>query len=534
MRARRNDHASAGHRGGTSVRWRGAAVVVGAAALSLTAGAMPAWAAGGYSVTATIAVGSFPSGVAVDSAAGTAYVVNSGGGSVSVIDEATGAVTATVNVGIAPTGVAVDPAVGSVYVVNHATSTVSVIDEATDTLTATIPVGAGAAGVAADPTTGNVYVTDHAASSVTVINATTNTVTGTIPVGVEPADVAVDSTTGTVYVTNSTDGTVSVINEASGTVTATIPVGVEPAGVAVDPTTETAYVSNTTDGTVSVIDEADNTVTATIPVGTQPAGVAVDPSTGTVYVDNAFAATVSVIDEASGTVTATVPVGMDPSDVAVDPATHTAYVTNFSDGTVSVISAAPALPTPVVRVTSSQHPSTFGQKVTFTATVSPVDGGTITFSNGTTALCSAVALTQVSGSKYRATCTTTALPAGEKVTVTAVYPGDASYGTATGTLTQTVKRAPTTLTARIHVGKHGQYDVIALLTGAGQRVNGEPVSFSTGSTHLCTPVTNARGRANCVLTSAQTSLVQKDKDTVRATFAGDTNYKTSTTTVSAG
>ena len=407
MRARRDQHASAGHRGRTSVHWRGAAFVVAAAALSLTAGAVPASAAGGYTVTATIAVGTFPSGVAVDSAAGTVYVVNSGGGTVSVIDEATGTVTATIPVGIAPTGVAVDPTAGTVYVVNHAAGTVSVIDEAT------------------------------------------NAVTGTIAVGVEPADVAVDTTTGTVYVTNSNDGTVS------------------------------------------------------------------------------------VIDEATGTVTATVPVGMDPSDVAFDPATHTAYVTNFSDGTVSVITAAPALPTPVVRVTSSQHPSTFGQKVTLTATVYPVDGGTITFSNGTTALCTAVALTQVTAYKYQATCTTTALPAGEQVTVTAVYPGDASYATATGTLTQTVKRAPTTLTARIHVGKHGLYDLIATLTGAGQRVSGEPVSFSTGSTHLCTPVTNARGRASCALTSAQTSLVQKDNDTVRATFAGDTNYKTSTTTASA-
>ena len=336
------------------------------------------------------------------------------------------------------------------------------------------------------------------------------------------------------YVANPGTNTVSVVNASTNTVTATVRVGHTPAAVAANPHLPAVYAANESDNTVSVIDTLTDTVTATIPVGTQPAGVAVDPTTGTVYVDNAFGATVSVIDEATGTVTATVPVGMDPSDVVADPATHTAFATNFSDGTVSVISTAPALPTPVVRVTSGQHPSTFGQKVTFTATVQPVDGGTITFSNGTTALCSAVALTQVSGSKYRATCTTTALPAGEKVTVTAVYPGDASYGTATGTLTQTVKRAPTTLTARIHVGTHGQYDVIAILTGAGQRVSGEPVSFSTGSTHLCTPVTNARGRANCVLTSAQTSLVHKDKDTVRVTFTGDTNYKTSTTTASAG
>jgi len=95
-------------------------------------------------------------------------------------------------------------------------------------------------------------------------------------------------------------------------------------------------------------------------------------------------------------------------------------------------------------------------------------------------------------------------------------------------------RAPTTLTARIHVGGHGLYTLLATLTGAGHRVSGEPVSFSTGSTHLCTPDTGTRGIATCALTSAQTSLVQKDKDTIRATFSGDTNYKTSTTTASAG
>ena len=47
---------SAGQRGRTSASWR-AAVVVAAAALSLAVGAVPASAAGGYTVTATIPVG---------------------------------------------------------------------------------------------------------------------------------------------------------------------------------------------------------------------------------------------------------------------------------------------------------------------------------------------------------------------------------------------------------------------------------------------------------------------------------------------
>jgi YVTN family beta-propeller protein len=111
MHARRDHHqAGTGHRGGVPARWRGAAVgatVIAAAALALAAGAVPASAAGGYTVTATIAVGSYPQGVAVDPAAGTAYVTN-GGGTVSVIDAATSAVTATLTVGTDPDAV-VDP-----------------------------------------------------------------------------------------------------------------------------------------------------------------------------------------------------------------------------------------------------------------------------------------------------------------------------------------------------------------------------------------------------------------------------------------
>jgi len=61
-------------------------------------------------VTATIPVGSVPDGVAVDPAAGTVYLVNDGGDSVSVIDEATRTVTATIPVGSEPIAVAVDPA----------------------------------------------------------------------------------------------------------------------------------------------------------------------------------------------------------------------------------------------------------------------------------------------------------------------------------------------------------------------------------------------------------------------------------------
>ena len=61
-------------------------------------------------------------------------------------------------------------------------------------------------------------------------------------------------------------------------------------------------------------------------------------------------------------------------------------------------------------------------------------------SDGRTALCRAVPLTHVKGRTYRATCSARARPAGRD-TITAVYPGDASYATSTGRLTQTVTNA---------------------------------------------------------------------------------------------
>jgi YVTN family beta-propeller protein len=174
-------------------------------------------------------------------------------------------------------------------------------------------------------------------------------------------------------------------------------------------------------------------VTATIAVGTEPAGVAVDPTAGTVYVANESGATVSVIDAATRTVTATIPVGTEPAGVAADPSTHTAYVTNFGDGTVSVISA--PRPAPV----------------------------------------------------------------------------------------------PTALTARIHLGPHYRFTLIAELTSSRRPVSGQAVSFSTGHTHLCAPLTNTHGVASCVLTVPQTLLVQHDHDSVFARYLGNTSYQPSAT-----
>jgi hypothetical protein len=91
---------------------------------------------------------------------------------------------------------------------------------------------------------------------------------------------------------------------------------------------------------------------------------------------------------------------------------------------------------------TSLNPSTLGQSVTLTAkvapnaTVTPVPTGTVEFRIGTTVIGTGT-LSTVAGVQT-ATLTTSTLPIGDSI-ITAVYPGDATFGSSTsGGLTQTV------------------------------------------------------------------------------------------------
>lgn len=97
-------------------------------------------------------------------------------------------------------------------------------------------------------------------------------------------------------------------------------------------------------------------------------------------------------------------------------------------------------------VTSSANPSVFGQSVTFTATVTaragnPAPTGKLDFRDGAAAI---AACTGVSVNDARATCTTSALSAGSHA-IQASYSGDANNQASSGTLTQSVNAASTSM-----------------------------------------------------------------------------------------
>ncbi|MBV8985378.1 MAG: Ig-like domain repeat protein [Acidimicrobiia bacterium] len=90
-------------------------------------------------------------------------------------------------------------------------------------------------------------------------------------------------------------------------------------------------------------------------------------------------------------------------------------------------------------LTASDNPSTVSQPVTFTAVVTPTDGGgTVTFSadGSTIAGCGSLPLT-FSYDGYQATCTTSSLLPGQHA-IDASYTGDDLYDPSAQTIQQNV------------------------------------------------------------------------------------------------
>lgn len=182
-------------------------------------------------------------------------------------------------------------------------------------------------------------------------------------------------------------------------------------------------------------------------------------------------------------------------------------------------------------LSSAVNPSVFGQAVTFTATVAafaPASGqptGTVTFFNGATSLGSATLAGGV------AMLTTSALTIGNN-SVTAVYAGDSNFATSTSpAVTQSVQAAGTTTTmlgASINPSAFGQSvtftaGVQAVAPGSGTPTGN--VTFLIDGVAQPPVALNAAGQA-----AFSTTSLSVGNHTVAATYGGDGNFTTSTST----
>jgi hypothetical protein len=192
-------------------------------------------------------------------------------------------------------------------------------------------------------------------------------------------------------------------------------------------------------------------------------------------------------------------------------------------------------------VTSSLNPSTFGQSVTFTATVSPAppNGETVTF----TADGNPLGTGTLSGGV--ATVTTSSLTVGSH-TIVASYPGDTNLAASQASLTQTVQAqsgtntsltaTPAVIKLNLNTGQFFIPTLSATLTNSNTSapIAGQTITFTatpaTGTVTLGTAVTNASGTATLTNVPVSATLITADHYT--ATFAGASGLNPSTANAS--
>jgi len=190
-------------------------------------------------------------------------------------------------------------------------------------------------------------------------------------------------------------------------------------------------------------------------------------------------------------------------------------------GTVGVLLHAGTTPT-ATTLTSSLNPVASGQTVTYTAAVSSQSSvtGTVTFWDGD-ATVATVALTG-----NQAAYSTSYKTLGPR-SITATYSGDLrNAGSKSNTLKEYVGAAPTHTTVTSsgspsHLGQAVTFTAKVTWT-YGTVPDGEQVTFFDGTTAIGT------GNTSGGVAKFTTSSLTVGKHTIKATYAGDANFRTST------
>jgi hypothetical protein len=191
-----------------------------------------------------------------------------------------------------------------------------------------------------------------------------------------------------------------------------------------------------------------------------------------------------------------------------------------------------------ITIISAPNPSTTGQLVTFTATVTPgalvaaTPTGTITFLDGGNTIGTGTLIP--SGNNGQATLTTSALAVGSH-TITVSYTGDGNFtGSGPASLTQVVN-APVAVNTSVTVAASPTASVFgqsvtftATITAAsGTTAPGGTVTFSDGITTIGTATASQIGATNTSSASITTTTLPVGSLTITASYSGNATFNPS-------
>jgi YVTN family beta-propeller protein len=347
------------------------------------------------------------------------YTLNSGTSSVSTIDTATNQYVGTaIPTGAVPQSIAITPNGHKAFVANTGGDDVTVIETAMRTPVATIHLGAHAERIAISPDGSTAYVTVEDSEDIFIIDTATNEEVGSFAVGPEASALAFTPDGKQAYVGISPEDVQ--VMEGSRRIGAPLAVGGFPRAIAFTPNGETAYVA--AGNKVSVINTALRQVVGEIPIGSEATNLAVTPTGGRLYATSKNGRDVTVVETATGhTVGTPIELSGEPEEIAITPDGNTAYVANGAEITpINLVTGKPGTPITAsavyqLVVAPDQSPMPVFTAPTVTAAVPAIfDGsastdpdGTIvsydwTFGDGTAASGAAVTHTYTKTGSYEA------------------------------------------------------------------------------------------------------------------------------------
>lgn len=270
-----------------------------------------------------------PAGVETNGAV-YAYVTNSYGGTVSVIDHADRTVVETIEVAdVTSHGIAVDPDGSTVYVGDGENGTVYPIAADTFEVGDAIAVGSNAHGIDVDPTGRQLYVSGgsvDARGKVTVVDLDDHEVVGRIDTdGAGHVNFGPDGQYA--YVSNVDLNQIAVVDTSEMEVLETVPVGDGPNEAVPSPDGRYVYTANVRDDSVSVVEVETWEEVDRIPAGEGTHGIDITPDGAFVWTANRATNDLTVIDTESRAVLETITAVEGANHLTISPDGSTVYAT---------------------------------------------------------------------------------------------------------------------------------------------------------------------------------------------------------------
>jgi len=271
---------------------------------------------------------------------GRLLVLNKDADTVSFISASTGETLRTIPVDHNPHEVVVSPDAATSYVTNSGGNTLSIIDnrKMAETGRITHPDFRFPHGLGLTPDGRHLWLASTRSDRVFVFATASMTAETVLATGQSRSHmISPTPDWSKVYVPNIGSATVTVIDVARRAILKHIPVGNGPEGVGTHPAGRDLYVANQHDNSLYVLDEGNHGLLARLALGTLPIRIAFTPDGSYALLPNRESGDLSIVDTERRWEIKRIRVGVWPGGTVTDLAGAYAYVANNKTNDISVV-----------------------------------------------------------------------------------------------------------------------------------------------------------------------------------------------------